>query len=77
MLASAIILIITGIFLVCTGIFYGTNLAIKLWWLQCQIIFHKELNKISYDIPLFHRWTIAVCLVVGMTSILLGIKMIP
>ena len=75
-MTAAILLLVLGFLLTCYGIVLGMSIAIQMWWLLCQICF-KDLNKISYNIPLYHRWLIAGSLVGGIICIIFGFRILP
>lgn len=75
-MSAAILLLVTGFLLVCYGAVRGINLAIQMWWLLCQICF-KDLNKISYEISMFHRWLIVAPIVAGIIAIVFGFRLLP
>jgi len=75
-MSAAILLLVTGFLLVCYGTVRGINLAIQMWWLLCQICF-KDLNKISYDIPIFYRLLIVAPIVAGIIAIVFGFRILP
>lgn len=76
-MTSAILLLVCGSLLVCLGIVVAINLAIRMWWLLCNICFDKDLRKISYDIPMYHRWSIPVYIVSGIITIVFGFRLLP